>query len=108
MFSSEGSKSIHAGSRLPLWGIGMDNLNATLNGAMHNLMPAKGHVWTAPISPLSSPAQGGKAIKPITAVAAISTGLLTFQRKKTARDSTPIRAVSKLPMAMFPSKMHAH
>jgi len=36
VFSSEGSKSIHAGSRLPLWGIGMDNLNATLNGAMHN------------------------------------------------------------------------
>lgn len=37
MFSSEGSKWFHAGSRLPLWGIGMDNLKATLNGATHKL-----------------------------------------------------------------------
>src|SRR5262249_44412700 len=49
----------------------------------------------------------GKAIKPTMAVAAISAGLLTFQRNSTARDATPISAVSQSPMAIFPSRTQA-
>src|SRR5262245_17748441 len=46
----------------------------------------------------------GKAINPSTAVAAISIGLLTFHRNKTASDPTPMRAVSQSPIAIFLSR----
>ena len=49
----------------------------------------------------------GYAIRPMTAVAAISRGLLTFQRNNTASDTSPIKSVSQSPIAMRPSRMHA-
>src|SRR6516162_6142950 len=49
----------------------------------------------------------GKAIKPMMPVAAISSGLFTFQRNNTASDTTPMRAVSQSPIAIFPRRMHA-
>jgi hypothetical protein len=36
----------------------------------------------------------GKAIRPTTAVAAMRSGLLTFQRNKTVTEATPMSAVS--------------
>lgn len=42
----------------------------------------------------------GNATKPITAVTAISSGLLTFQRNSTASDATQMRIVSQSPMAI--------
>src|SRR5262249_54834679 len=49
----------------------------------------------------------GKAIRPMTAVTATSRGLLTFQRKSTARLATARSAVSQSPMAIFPRRTHA-
>jgi hypothetical protein len=49
----------------------------------------------------------GYASSPITAVAAMSNGLLTFQRNSTVSDAAPISAVSQSPMAMRPSRMQA-
>src|SRR6516165_9354366 len=47
----------------------------------------------------------GKAISPITAVAATSSGLLTlFQRKRMPRLPAAIRIVSQSPIAILPSR----
>src|SRR5262249_32936490 len=51
-----------------------------------------------------SGASNGYAIKPITAVAAMSRGLLTFQRNRTASEPAAISTVSQSPMAMRPSR----
>src|SRR5215469_370418 len=46
----------------------------------------------------------GKAIRPITAVTAISSGLLTLKRNRTARLPIPTSTVSQSPIAILPSK----
>ena len=43
----------------------------------------------------------------IKAVAAMSSGLLTFHRNRTARDAAAIANVSELPIAIRPSKTQA-
>ena len=43
-------------------------------------------------------------MRPMMAVAATRSGLLTFQRKSTARLRAATRAVSQSPMAIFPSR----
>src|SRR5215813_10918954 len=42
----------------------------------------------------------GNAMRPTTAVTAMSSGLFTFQRNRTASDATAMRAVSQSPMAI--------
>lgn len=52
--------------------------------------------------------KGGKAIRPIAAVAATRTGLLTFQRNSTTRLTSPISAVSQSPMWSFPRSLQSN
>src|SRR6266851_3162892 len=74
------------------------------NGRKHHLSPV--HV-TSYLSMTQSGCSSGKAIRPTTAVAAMRSGLLTFQRNKTASEATPMRTVSQSPIAMRPSRMQA-
>src|SRR5215510_11041112 len=43
----------------------------------------------------------GNAMRPITAVTAMRTGLFTFQRKRAASDATAMRTVSQSPIAIL-------
>jgi len=49
----------------------------------------------------------GNAINPMIAVAATSTGLLTFHRNSTIKLERATSAVSQSPIAMRPSRTHA-
>src|SRR5262249_9663353 len=49
----------------------------------------------------------GKAMRPTIAAAAMSSGLLTFQRNNTTRLTSATSAVSQSPIAIFPSRTHA-
>src|SRR5262249_31668163 len=49
----------------------------------------------------------GKAMSPMTAVAATSTGLLTFQRNSTTRLPSATRIVSQSPIAIRPRRTQA-
>src|SRR5215467_7929521 len=74
------------------------------DGCEHHLSPVLRISYLTMTQPGCS---SGNAMRPTTAVAAISSGLLTFQRNRTASDAAAISAVNQSPMAICPSRMEA-